>query len=248
MAAWEKIPKKDRVSFSKSTLADLAKFPADWPEVEFLHQAAYLGLRRNPIRDAPKDGYQYASAAAALVAPLSRGTIDISSPDAADPPLINPNWLTHPTDVAVAIAGFKRVRQLLATKAMKPVLVGPEYFPGLNVTTDNEILHFIRQSLSTVHHPSCTCAMGRREDRNAVVDSKARVIGVSGLRVVDASAFPLLPPGHPMATVCKRLFFLSCFFTNKIPKNAFCLSPVRSSSLEIFKKGKRQTDKRVLLQ
>jgi hypothetical protein len=45
--------------------------------------------------------------------------------------------------------------------------------------------------------------MGKASDKNAVVDSNANVIGVNGLRVVDASAFPFLPPGHPMATVCK---------------------------------------------
>jgi choline dehydrogenase len=44
--------------------------------------------------------------------------------------------------------------------------------------------------------------MGKESDPMAVLDSKARVYGVSGLRVVDASAFPLLPPGHPMSTVC----------------------------------------------
>ena len=43
--------------------------------------------------------------------------------------------------------------------------------------------------------------MGRVDDPNAVVDSKARVIGVSNLRVVDASAFPLLVPGHPQSTI-----------------------------------------------
>jgi choline dehydrogenase len=43
--------------------------------------------------------------------------------------------------------------------------------------------------------------MGRREDPMAVVDAEARVIGVSGLRVVDASAFALLPPGHPQSAV-----------------------------------------------
>ena len=43
--------------------------------------------------------------------------------------------------------------------------------------------------------------MGRPNDAKAVVDSKARVFGVTGLRVVDASAFPMLPPGHPQATV-----------------------------------------------
>ena len=203
LAAWEKIPRKERASFSNGTLADLAKFPADWPEVEYLNVGAYFGFQRNFLRDAPTDGFQYASVLLALVAPLSRGTIDISSANAADPPVINPNWLTHPADVAVAIAGYKRVRQLFATEAMKPILIGPEYFPGANITTDDEILQLIRQSLGTVFHASSTCAMGRANDAAAVVDSKARVIGVQGLRVVDASAFPLLPPGHPMATVCE---------------------------------------------
>lgn len=45
--------------------------------------------------------------------------------------------------------------------------------------------------------------MGTSDDTSAVVDSRARVFGVTGLRVVDASAFPLLPPGHPMSSVCE---------------------------------------------
>ena len=49
--------------------------------------------------------------------------------------------------------------------------------------------------------------MGKRGDPDAVVDSKAKVIGVTALRVVDASSFPLLPPGHPQATICKILEF-----------------------------------------
>jgi choline dehydrogenase len=43
--------------------------------------------------------------------------------------------------------------------------------------------------------------MGRSSDPIAVVDSKARVFGVQGLRVVDASSFPLLVPGHPQSTI-----------------------------------------------
>lgn len=54
----------------------------------------------------------------------------------------------------------------------------------------------------------CLGAMGKKTDPMAVLDSKARVYGVSGLRVVDASSFPLLPPGHPMSTVCKSNRFL----------------------------------------
>jgi len=123
----------------------------------------------------------------------------------ADPPVVDPGWLTHPTDQAVAVAGFKRARAIFQTDALKPVLIGPEYFPGagLGVQTDEQILTHVRKSFGTVFHASCTCRMGKTTDAMAVVDSQARVIGTTGLRVVDASAFPLLPPGHPVATICE---------------------------------------------
>ena len=203
VTAWEKIPSSARRNFNNQTSTAIAVFHSDWPEIEYLNIAGYFGNQTNFITDAPNDGYNYASSIIALVAPLSRGNISISSADMHDQPLINPNWLTDPADVQVAIAGYKRVRQLFATKAMAPVLIGPEYFPGPSVQTDAQLLQTIRQSLNTVFHAAATCAMGKTNDTNAVVDSKARVIGVKNLRVVDASAFPFLPPGHPMATVCK---------------------------------------------
>ena len=61
----------------------------------------------------------------------------------------------------------------------------------------------------TVWHASCTCAMGKKSNPNAVIDSTAKVIGVSNLRVVDASSFPVLPPGHPQSTVCECYYLLS---------------------------------------
>lgn len=54
-----------------------------------------------------------------------------------------------------------------------------------------------------MYHASCTCKMGKLSDPVAVVDSQARVIGVQNLQVVDASAFLLLPPGHPTSTICE---------------------------------------------
>ena len=145
----------------------------------------------------------------------------------ADPPLINPNWLTDPTDVQVAIAGYKRVRELFATSALAPVLIGPEYFPGSSVQTDSQLLTLIRESLGTVFHAAATCSMGKISDPDAVLDSKARVIGVQSLRVVDASAFPLLPPGHPQATVCKTFTstMLLCYDTY----SSFCRCPCREN-------------------
>ncbi len=86
---------------------------------------------------------------------------------------------------------------------MQEVKIGEEYFPGLDAESDEEILEVIRNSVMTVWHASCTCKMGTKDDEMAVVDSKARVFGVDGVRVVDASSFALLPPGHPQSTVCK---------------------------------------------
>lgn len=199
--AWEKIPEHLRTSFSNSTLSKLRSFPSDWPEAEYISMSGFLGYQENFQRDAPKDGYNYATVSMALVAPLSRGTVHISSADMADPPIINPNWLTDPADQEVAIAGYKRVRQMFNTSVVQPALKGSEYFPGNAVQTDAEILSLIKRTVSTVYHAAATCSMGQINDTSAVVDSKAKVIGVKGLRVVDASAFPFLPPGHPMATV-----------------------------------------------
>jgi len=52
----------------------------------------------------------------------------------------------------------------------------------------------------------------------AAIDSQARVIGVHNLRVVDASSFSLLPPGHPMSTICK------------LPR---CLSPLKITQTRV---------------
>ncbi|CAF9937390.1 MAG: hypothetical protein ALECFALPRED_007237 [Alectoria fallacina] len=197
--AWEKLPQSLRSTLPESAQTALATFPADWPEIEYLSIAGYLGNQEDFTQ--PDDGYDYSSVAIALTAPLSRGTIDISSVDMSDPPLIDPRWLTDPTDIAVAVAGYKRVRELFATEAMKKVEIGIEYYPGLNVSTDAEILQIIRESVSTVYHASATCAMGNSTDPKAVIDPSAKVIGVKNLRVVDASSFPFLPPGHPQSTV-----------------------------------------------
>ena len=206
---FEKIPKQIRDGLSNTAKSDLAKFPADWPELEYIPTSAYYGYQNNYLLDAPRDSYNYATIATVLLAPISRGTVSISSSNMKDPPIIDPKWLTSPTDQAVAVAGYKRARALFESSAMKPVLIGGEYFPGSGNRTDEQILDVIKQSFGTVFHASCTCKMGKAGDRDAVLDAKARVRGVKNLRVVDASSFPLLPPGHPVATVCKLFLSLS---------------------------------------
>lgn len=187
--AWEKLP--NRTALGATAESDLSFFPSDWPELEFI------------IGDAadPTNTLDYASVIGGLVAPLSRGFVTIVSPDTSDLPVFSPNWLTHPTDQIVAIESFKRCRAVFAVPEIQPVLIGDEAVPGLNVTTDAQILNYIQRAATTVYHAACTCKMGRDDDDMAVLDSQARVKGVKGLRVVDASSFPILPPGHPIATI-----------------------------------------------
>lgn len=139
--------------------------------------------------------------AATVIAPFSRGNVTIKSKDTFDHPVVNPNWLTDPRDMEVLIAAFKRLRQLFKTKVVQPALIGGEVYPGEDVATDAQIEANIRRSADTVFHPACTCKMGMSSDKMAVLDSKARVFGTKGLRVVDASSFPKLIPGHPQGTV-----------------------------------------------
>ncbi|TDZ53041.1 Dehydrogenase patE [Colletotrichum trifolii] len=197
---WEKTP-RGLISDDAAAVLD-AEFPPDWPEIEYLTAPGYVGDFANLLLTQPRDGFQYATILGGLVAPLSRGTVTLASADTKDLPLIDPNWLTDPTDVSVAVATFKRLRQAFASNAMRPVLAdSKEYYPGPGVVTDAQILQNIRKSVMTIWHASCTCRMGKVDDPNAVVDKDAKVIGVSGLRVVDASSFALLPPGHPQSTV-----------------------------------------------
>jgi choline dehydrogenase len=189
---WEKLP--NRTQFSKEILADLAAFPADWPEIEYISGSLGNAALPTTYRD-------YTTMIPALVAPTSRGNITISSADMNDQPIINPNWFGTETDRQVAIASLKRTREFMATNVIQAGLLGEEVAPGPTVQSDEDILAYIMDNFSTVFHASSTCAMGPKHDSMAVLDSKARVYGVTGLRVVDTSSFPTLPPGHPMSTV-----------------------------------------------
>ncbi|CAG8039338.1 unnamed protein product [Penicillium nalgiovense] len=203
--AFEKIPLFFRSAFSEQTHRKLARFPSDWPEAEYISGAGYIGNVSNLLANQPRDGYQYASILGILITPMSRGNVTLKSSDTSDLPVINPNWLDDRADQEVVIAMFKRIRQAFQSEAMRPVVIGEEYDPGPQVQSDDQILEFIKDNVMTIWHPSCTCKMGTSHDDMAVVDSQARVYGVNGLRVVDASAFPFLPPGHPQSTVCMFL-------------------------------------------
>ncbi|KIS68675.1 uncharacterized protein UMAG_03246 [Mycosarcoma maydis] len=179
--------------------------PSDWPEIEFLSGPGFIGDFSNLVINNLKEGLtlqQFATLLVALVAPVSEGSVTLKSADTNDYPAIRPNWLSSPVDQQVAIAAFKRARQVFAAKAMNGTRTKPnvEEFPGFDVATDDQILASIRKNLMTVWHAASTCRMAK-DAQSGVLDSNFKVFGVDSLRVVDASSFPRLLPGHPQA-VC----------------------------------------------
>lgn len=90
---------------------------------------------------------------------------------------------------------------MVVTLGRETVIVFLETSPGPQVTGDEELLVWIRQTMTpTFFHSSCSCPMGKREE-GGVVDAKLRVYGVKGLRIVDASVFPMIPATHISGTV-----------------------------------------------
>ena len=190
--AFEKLP-KGSISASTAAALETAHGPT-WPDIELV---TFDGNLVGPSSDARN----YITSIAGIVAPFSRGNVTIKSTDTAENPIVNPNWLTDPRDQEVAVAGFRRARQIVSHPGLGDIVLGSEVSPGLEVTSDKDILNAIQKTAGPFYHGACTCIMGSANDSMAVVDSHARVIGVKGLRVVDASSFGVLPPGHPQATV-----------------------------------------------
>ena len=135
-----------------------------------------------------------------LLRPESRGDITLASADPLAHPRIRQGSLATQNDWGKLRAGIKLFREL-AHSAKLASFVAREIAPGPDVTTDEQLETFTRKTAVTAHHPAGTCRMGLPDDAAAVVDPELRVIGIDGLRVVDASVFPDLIGGNINATV-----------------------------------------------
>ena len=128
--------------------------------------------------------------------PESRGSLRLRDADPMSAPVIDANYLATERDLQALVEGFRKARELLAQPAIARHAVD-ELEPGRAVQSDDEIRAYIRAKSETVYHPIGTCKMGH--DALAVVDSRLRVHGVTGLRVVDASIMPTLIGGNTNA-------------------------------------------------
>ncbi|MEO9943987.1 choline dehydrogenase [Paraglaciecola sp.] len=125
--------------------------------------------------------------------PKSRGSVTIQSADPSVAPKILFNYLQHQDDIEGFRACVRLTREIIEQSAFDEYR-DDEIQPGKEIQTDEQIDAFVRQSVESAYHPSCSCKMG--EDDMAVVNSHTQVRGLKGLRVVDSSIFPTIPNGN----------------------------------------------------
>jgi choline dehydrogenase-like flavoprotein len=143
----------------------------------------------------PTLGHGY-SCHVCLLQPKSRGTLRLASSDPRVEPLIDPNFLSHPDDMARMVSGFKQMRKILQSPALAQY-GGRELDTTAKAVTDAQIEAVIRDKADTIYHPVGSCRMGPTD--NDPVDAQLRVKGIEGLRVVDASIMPRIVSGNTNA-------------------------------------------------
>jgi choline dehydrogenase len=131
-----------------------------------------------------------------LLQPESEGRIGLASARAADPPVIDPGYLSADADVRRLVTGLRMAQRLLDTSALRPY-VGEPMLPWTGEMDDDTLERHVRERAETLYHPVGTCRMGTGDD--TVVDCELRVHGLRGLRVADASVMPRINRGHTQA-------------------------------------------------
>jgi GMC oxidoreductase len=150
-------------------------------------------------KDVPGSGRQYMSFFVMGLHPHSRGSIHISSPNITDHPAIEPNVYSSPVDPHIMLRGIQVADKFSRSSPLAKFL-GKRVLPPEGELTEEGWNKHILETTSTCYHTIGTCSMLPRE-KGGVVDSRLRVHGVKGLRVVDASVLPLHISHHIQATV-----------------------------------------------
>ncbi|MGR3543267.1 MAG: GMC family oxidoreductase [Paracoccus sp. (in: a-proteobacteria)] len=145
--------------------------------------------------DSPSQGVHPFSAFTMSVCqlrPESRGSIRLKSADPSVYPAIHPNYLATETDCQTIVDGVRIARRIAAERPLSGKITG-EMRPGPEVRDDAALLDWVRNSATTIFHPTGTAAMG------PVLDDRLRVKGIRGLRVADCSIMPEIVSGNTNA-------------------------------------------------
>ncbi|KAK0612444.1 hypothetical protein B0T17DRAFT_648607 [Bombardia bombarda] len=193
----------------RALLSSSADVPA--PAFQYLLFPSQITISDTPRSMAeyivPSEPQNFITIMTVLNHPFSRGSVHIASPSPAALPRWDPRYNSNPLDMELLARGVQFVERLVAPGSpLAGVLKreGGRRLPGIvsdvgegDLEKSREI---VRQRQISVFHVSGSCAMLPRE-QGGVVDERLRVYGVKGVRVVDASVFPLEPAGNIQSVV-----------------------------------------------
>jgi choline dehydrogenase len=146
----------------------------DAPDLQILFIDVPLSV---PSLPGPDQGYAFL---VSLMAPHSRGSVQLSSAEPHTGPGLDPNYFSDPRDMDVLGTGLDLARAIGRAKALDPWR-SAEVHPGPDARSDYSLRAYPRRALQTYHHPVGTCRIGGDDDM-AVVDADLRVHGLAGLR------------------------------------------------------------------
>lgn len=138
-------------------------------------------------------GLPTAGIAVQLNQAFTRGGFHLPSLDPSVDPHLEMHLLADSRDRARMVDGLDRIRDIIAHPTMRAIQTGAPEFPA----SDEGILAAVKD----VMHVCSTARMGQVDDPEAVVDTECRVIGIGGLRVIDASIMPTVPSANIALTV-----------------------------------------------
>jgi choline dehydrogenase len=167
----------------------------EWPNVEYHVQPLSLDAFGQPLHR-----HDAVTASVCNLNPTSRGHVRITSPRCEDAPSILANYLSTSEDRVVAADSLRLTRRIASMPALaryKPT----ELKPGAQFDSDEDLARLAGDIGTTIFHPVGTCKMGRDDDPLAVVDTRLKLRGVQGLRVVDASVMPTITSGNTASPV-----------------------------------------------
>jgi choline dehydrogenase len=175
--------------------SQLGAFTRSSPEMPFANIEYHVQPLSLDAFGEPLHGFDAVTASVCNLNPTSRGWVHIRSPNFEDAPRIAPHYLSTPEDRQVAADSLRVTRRICAQPALAPYQP-EEWKPGLQYQSDEQLARLAGDIASTIFHPVGTTRMGRDDDPQAVLDTRLRVRGVRGLRVVDAGAMPSITSGN----------------------------------------------------
>ena len=161
-----------------------------WANLQYHVQPLSLDAFGEPLH-----AFEAFTASVCNLNPESRGEVHITSADPLKAPRIAPRYLATEGDRRVAAESLRLTRRIVAQPALA-AFHPREVKPGLEFQSDDELARLAGDIGTTIFHPVGTCRMGGDAEPGAVLDSRLRVRGVAGLRVVDASVMPDITSGN----------------------------------------------------